>query len=160
MHCVIPSWEITCWNEHAQTCTRDGGYADQGGGPCTCVLSEQKKVNFGEVLVLVGDADYLGNWSIENAKRLEWNENNVWAADVEIPPDSTLEYKYAKIVDESEEVLDWSPEGNLNLSTPKKCQNGKIIVRLDAQLRVTFTYVHTLRVYKRDGAFLLQLTVL
>lgn len=89
---------------------------------------EQKKINFGEILVLVGDADFVGNWCVKDAKRLHWSEDNVWATDVQIPPNCKLEYKYVKIVDGSEEILDWSPEENLQLSMPDKSLEGKMIV--------------------------------
>ena len=41
---------------------------------------------FGETIKIVGGVDALGNWDVSRALNLEWSEDDIWIADVGLPP--------------------------------------------------------------------------
>jgi hypothetical protein len=43
------------------------------------------KAEFGQALMVVGSCATLGNWNIEQAVRLVWQEGHVWEAGVDMP---------------------------------------------------------------------------
>lgn len=70
----------------------------------------KKKVSFGDRLCVVGDHEKLGKWSTDNAQQLKWSEGHVWSADMDIPEDSTLEYKVVNVKGEGDPR--WEKGGN------------------------------------------------
>merc|ERR1712188_111185 len=53
------------------------------------------RVKFGQEVVLVGDDKALGSWSVSKGKKLEWQEGDMWQATVDLPCDTSIQYKYA-----------------------------------------------------------------
>merc|ERR1712224_174334 len=53
------------------------------------------RVKFGQEVVLVGDDKALGSWSVSKGKKLEWQEGDMWQATVDLPRDTSIQYKYA-----------------------------------------------------------------
>lgn len=41
--------------------------------------------NFGQHLRVVGGCESLGNWNLENALPMVWNEGNIWSAEAQLP---------------------------------------------------------------------------
>merc|ERR1711959_2273 len=54
-----------------------------------------QRVKFGQEVVLVGDDKALGSWSVSKGKKLEWQEGDMWQATVDLPCDTSIQYKYA-----------------------------------------------------------------
>jgi hypothetical protein len=54
-----------------------------------------RKVNFGQELVLVGSTDALGGWELARAPHMTWNDGDVWTATIELPAGTHVEYKFA-----------------------------------------------------------------
>jgi len=42
------------------------------------------RCSFGQELCLVGSGEALGNWSVENGKRMHWTDGDVWQVDFEV----------------------------------------------------------------------------
>lgn len=42
------------------------------------------RCSFGQELCLVGSGEFLGNWSVENGKRMHWTDGDVWTVDFEV----------------------------------------------------------------------------
>jgi hypothetical protein len=42
-------------------------------------------VPFGQEVVIAGDAQVLGSWSLAKAKKLAWNEGDLWTVTVDLP---------------------------------------------------------------------------
>lgn len=42
------------------------------------------RCSWGQELCLVGSGEALGNWSVENAKRMHWTDGDVWQVDFEV----------------------------------------------------------------------------
>lgn len=53
------------------------------------------QLNFGQQMVLVGDAEALGAWELERAPVLTWSEGDDWRVTLDLPAGSQLEYKFA-----------------------------------------------------------------
>ena len=51
-------------------------------------------VPFGQELLIVGDAEVLGSWSLSKAQKLVWNEGDMWTVTVDLPADQSFQYKY------------------------------------------------------------------
>lgn len=80
------------------------------------------------MLAIVGNIESVGNWSVENAKILEWTEGDVWQAEVDLPPNTTVEYKYITLLEGSDRLLGWAPGGNLQVSTKEATLGSQIVV--------------------------------
>ncbi|EFN51955.1 hypothetical protein CHLNCDRAFT_139626 [Chlorella variabilis] len=69
-----------------------------GGGNVDVTFTLQRKVCFGQSVVLTGDAEELGGWDLGRAPRMEWSEGHNgehhWTATVSLPAGATLEYKF------------------------------------------------------------------
>lgn len=46
--------------------------------PCLC------RCSWGQELLLVGSGEALGNWSVENGRRMHWTDGDVWQVDFEV----------------------------------------------------------------------------
>jgi hypothetical protein len=42
------------------------------------------RCSFGQELCMVGSGDALGNWSVENGKRMQWTDGDVWQVAFEV----------------------------------------------------------------------------
>lgn len=42
------------------------------------------RCSFGQEICLVGSGEALGNWSVENGKRMHWTDGDVWEVDFEV----------------------------------------------------------------------------
>ncbi len=40
---------------------------------------------YGQKVCVIGAADYLGAWNVENAVPMNWTEGDVWVADLKLP---------------------------------------------------------------------------
>ena len=52
------------------------------------------QVDFGEQVVLVGNAPELGNWQLDHAPNMTWSEGDTWVATITLPPGTDVEYKF------------------------------------------------------------------
>ncbi|EFN52802.1 hypothetical protein CHLNCDRAFT_54232 [Chlorella variabilis] len=66
-----------------------------GAGTVAVTFTINKKLNFGQQMVLVGDAEALGAWELERAPVLTWSEGDDWRVTLDLPAGSQLEYKFA-----------------------------------------------------------------
>ncbi|KAF8056234.1 CAF1-7 [Scenedesmus sp. PABB004] len=75
------------------------------------------KVDFGQVLLVVGSCASLGSWNTDAAVRLNWQEGHVWEASVELPAGEAVDYKY--VVRNADGTMDrWQPGENLRMDVP------------------------------------------
>lgn len=54
---------------------------------CTCVVCALRvccRCSWGQELCLVGSGEALGNWSVENGKRMHWTDGDVWQVEFEV----------------------------------------------------------------------------
>lgn len=52
------------------------------------------QVDFGQQVLLVGDAPQLGSWELGNAPHMSWSEGDTWTATVDLPEGASVEYKF------------------------------------------------------------------
>lgn len=85
------------------------------------------RCSFGQELCLVGSGEALGNWSVENGKRMHWTDGDVWQVDFEVSagPEVQLEYKY--VVRSQEGALYWKPGDNCQIKVPVWLKEEKAI---------------------------------
>ena len=60
-------------------------------------INLRKKVDFGLSVWMGGSTDFLGNWSMDKALRMQWTEDNIWVLKLEEKWDEfsdEFEYKY------------------------------------------------------------------
>lgn len=50
---------------------------------CT-TAADAHRCSWGQELCLVGSGEALGNWSVENGKRMQWTDGDVWQVDLEV----------------------------------------------------------------------------
>ncbi len=51
-------------------------------------------VPFGQEVLITGDSDALGSWSPVKARKLAWQEGDVWRVTVDLPAETAVQYKY------------------------------------------------------------------
>lgn len=78
-------------------------------------------VDFGDEVLVVGDAENLGSWSLSKAKKLSWHEGDVWSAEIDLPEGEKIEYKYA-ITSHDHEDAKWMPGKNFALCATPDCE--------------------------------------
>ncbi|CAD8072323.1 unnamed protein product [Paramecium primaurelia] len=54
-------------------------------------LQLQYQLLVGDAIYISGDSDYFGNWSLNQAKRMQWNQGHLWTIDI---PIHDFQYKY------------------------------------------------------------------
>lgn len=52
------------------------------------------QVDFGQQVLLVGDAPQLGSWELGHAPHMSWSEGDTWTATVDLPEGAAVEYKF------------------------------------------------------------------
>lgn len=67
-------------------------HATHGTAPITFTLS--RKVDFGQHVVLVGDAPELGSWDLASGSAMTWSEGDTWTTTVHLPRGAVVEYKF------------------------------------------------------------------
>ncbi|CAD8126476.1 unnamed protein product [Paramecium sonneborni] len=68
-------------------------------------ISIQKHVNYGEVILIVGDC-HLVQWNVQNGIQMEWNPGDVWRAQVEsccLP----MNYRYVIVKQNNRQIVEW-----------------------------------------------------
>jgi len=76
---------------------------------------------YGEAVALVGNVPELGAWDPYNAKKLFWNEGNVWSGEFFLNSSyDQVEFKYI-VVNDSKSVVRWESGDNRSLTI----QNGE-----------------------------------
>lgn len=78
-------------------------------------FSVKQRIDFGKQIAVVGSKPALGSWDPAAGVHLSWNEDDVWAADVQVPVAEPLELKFVIIDDKK---VHWPPGDNLVLSVP------------------------------------------
>jgi len=88
-------------------------------------------VPFGQEVVIAGDAQVLGSWSLSKAKKLLWNEGDLWTVTVDLPANSSIQYKYA-IMRHGNEDVEWMPGTNFTIrADPSQAMQGGGLVQKD-----------------------------
>ncbi len=66
------------------------------GQPTTAKVTFQlpHHVPFGQEVLITGDSDALGSWSPVKARKLAWQEGDVWRVTVDLPAETAVQYKY------------------------------------------------------------------
>ena len=57
---------------------------------------------------------------LSKAKKLSWNEGDVWSAEVDLPLGSLIEYKYA-VTSHKPDDAKWMPGNNFSLQATQDC---------------------------------------
>ncbi|CAD8192971.1 unnamed protein product [Paramecium octaurelia] len=68
-------------------------------------ISIQRHVNYGEVILIVGDC-HLVQWNVQNGIQMEWNPGDVWRARVEcccLP----MNYRYVIVKQSNRQIVEW-----------------------------------------------------
>mmetsp|Transcript_24076 Transcript_24076/g.51749 ORF Transcript_24076/g.51749 Transcript_24076/m.51749 type:complete len:259 (-) Transcript_24076:277-1053(-) len=84
-------------------------------------------VPFGQEVLITGDSDELGSWSLAKARKLAWQEGDVWRVTVDLPAETSIEYKYA-VSKCGDEDINWMPGSNFAVEVPRV---GKALVAED-----------------------------
>ena len=62
---------------------------------------------FGEVLAVIGSIKELGNWQIDRALKMGWNDNNIWKGTLYLDRKNIFEFEYKFIVTSGNYVKRW-----------------------------------------------------
>ncbi|KAI7840404.1 hypothetical protein COHA_005835 [Chlorella ohadii] len=77
------------------TAVVQASHTSDGADTMAVTFKLNRKVNFGQELVLVGSTDSLGGWELARAPHMTWNEGDLWTATIELPAGTHVEYKFA-----------------------------------------------------------------
>lgn len=78
---------------------------------------------FGESMKVVGAADGLGAWDVNEAPNLEWGKGDVWSLDLELPP-GDYEFKCVKVRVDGSYL--WEPGDNREIEVPEETPSGSV----------------------------------
>eukprot|EP00210_Caulerpa_lentillifera_P007880 g7521.t1 len=80
-------------------------------------LRVQANLRFGESFKVCGNCEALGNWKLESAPELNWNEGDIWKLNLDLPIGKTE----AKLVVVSSDPIyvNWEPGENRILKVPR-----------------------------------------
>ncbi len=73
------------------------------------------KSNWGQIACVTGSEESLGKWDVDNAVVMNYSGNNEWVAEIEIPENVGLEYKY--IIREANGFVTWEGGQNRKIDT-------------------------------------------
>ena len=94
-------------------------------GAVTVRFTVTRKVKFGESLKVVGSEPVLGSWQVDDAPGMSWREDNVWEAEVTLPPGAAAEFKCVRVGGRGEE---WEQGDNHRLSVPAAAGGSELAV--------------------------------
>lgn len=80
----------------------------------------QYKTDFGQVLKVVGAGDIFGEWTPKDAPVLEWGEDDVWSATLNLPPGS---YEFKFVVAAADSAI-WEGGPNRTVAVPSPSTTG------------------------------------
>ena len=63
----------------------------------TVTFSLKQKVEWGDKMCVVGNHKELGRWELEKAPELRWNEGDIWTGQVELPAETSVEFKVVTV---------------------------------------------------------------
>lgn len=113
----LPSWNEPSNNTPPTTCS--------GTPACNTNLTFNVRATttFGDNIFVVGQIPQLGNWAPDNAKPLSASkytaQDPLWFAEIEVPAQTTFEYKYIRKTAGGQVV--WESDPNRRVSTPAGC---------------------------------------
>ncbi|RZC90416.1 hypothetical protein C5167_029549 [Papaver somniferum] len=70
-----------------------------------------QECSYGQEFLVVGDDPILGAWDPSSAVPLKWSEGNLWKAELDVPIDKTIEFKFVLKDPNTGEVI-WHPRPN------------------------------------------------
>ncbi|CAD8127477.1 unnamed protein product [Paramecium sonneborni] len=93
-------------------------------------ISIQRHVNFGEVILIVGDC-HLVQWNVQNGIQMEWNPGDIWRARVEcccLP----MNYRYVIVKQNNRQIVEWEDGINRVLNNKNDVEDvwGHIKIRM------------------------------
>ncbi|KAI0771239.1 glucoamylase [Trametes elegans] len=99
------------------TCSSGGNGGGGGGGAGTVAVTfkVQATTIFGENIFITGSVDALANWSPDNAIALSAANYPIWSVTVNLPADTTVEYKYIR---KNNGQITWESDPNNSINTP------------------------------------------
>ncbi|KAI3857596.1 hypothetical protein MKW98_028860 [Papaver atlanticum] len=70
-----------------------------------------QECSYGQEFLVVGDDPILGAWDPSSAIPLKWSEGNLWKAQLDVPIDKTIEFKFILKDPKTGEII-WHPRPN------------------------------------------------
>ncbi|CAK92209.1 unnamed protein product (macronuclear) [Paramecium tetraurelia] len=68
-------------------------------------ISVQKHVNYGEVILIVGDCHKI-QWNVQNGIQMQWNQDDIWTVTLDsccLP----MNYRYVVVKQVSRQIIEW-----------------------------------------------------
>ncbi|CAD8199088.1 unnamed protein product [Paramecium octaurelia] len=68
-------------------------------------ISVQKHVNYGEVILIVGDCHKI-QWNVQNGIQMQWNQDDIWTVTLDsccLP----MNYRYVVVKQDSRQIVQW-----------------------------------------------------
>ncbi|KAL4440179.1 hypothetical protein ABPG75_003180 [Micractinium tetrahymenae] len=69
-------------------------YNAEGSRSVAVTFTLSRKVDYGQQVLLVGDAPQLGSWELGRAPHMSWSEGDTWTVTVDLPEGAAVEYKF------------------------------------------------------------------
>ncbi|CAN1150736.1 Pentatricopeptide repeat-containing protein At2g29760, chloroplastic [Linum perenne] len=83
-----------------------------------------KDCMYGEQFLLVGNHPAIGSWDPMNAIALSWSEGNMWSVEMDLPVDTTMQYKFILRGSDGEQI--WQP-GSDRILKPWESMNTIVV---------------------------------
>ncbi|PAV20912.1 glucoamylase [Pyrrhoderma noxium] len=97
------------------TCSTGGGSSPGSGSSVAVTFNVQATTVFGENIFVTGSIDALANWSPDNAIALNADNYPTWSVTVNLPADTTVQYKYIR---KFNGAVTWESDPNRQITTP------------------------------------------
>ncbi|CAD8127939.1 unnamed protein product [Paramecium sonneborni] len=114
------------------------------------MISVQKHVNYGEVILIVGDCHKI-QWNVSHGIQMQWNQNDIWTATLDsccLP----INYRYVVVKQDNRQIVEWEDGINRIFNSHQDLHHD-----IWGHLRITLKFITyldsniTLHLYTHNG---------
>ncbi|CAD8127799.1 unnamed protein product [Paramecium sonneborni] len=112
-------------------------------------ISVQKHVNYGEVILIVGDCHKI-QWNILNGIQMQWNQNDIWTVTLDsccLP----INYRYVVVKQCNRQIVEWEDGNNRVINSHQDVHDVWGQIRITLKLITDIHSNITLNLYSNTG---------
>jgi hypothetical protein len=89
-------------------------HRQDSNGPATTVITFRLRfqANYGQRIRVVGNCEQLGSWDHMHGAEMKWTDGHLWIANVGLPRDTVLEYKFVVLESDGVTPAAWQSGNN------------------------------------------------
>ncbi|GFH09765.1 CBM20 domain-containing protein [Haematococcus lacustris] len=108
----------------------------QGSQGCAVHVTMHQKLEYGQVLKLVGSCKEMGQWQVEKANSMHWQEGDIWVATMQLAPGT---YAFKAVVASSSGAMEphWEAGFNRQLEVPEEAGRLNVVFQWESNSMTT-----------------------